>query len=125
VVLLMSASLLAAGGVVAKQDNGSVGGLIWIAEADRIDWFDRTRRTRRLAHSRRRVRIAQGTVYSTTRRRGLLLCCAAGSHAGVKVKSALSIASFALIAIIATTITTALDGAANDTVQIGETIRRQ
>ena len=69
--LLMPVPLPASGFVLAEQDHRSVGGPVWIADADGIDGLDRTRLARWPAHRRWRMRIAQSTTYSCAGRWGV------------------------------------------------------
>jgi hypothetical protein len=65
-----------AGVILAEQDHRDAAasiGFVRIADTDRLDWLDRTRLRGCRAHSCRRVRIAQSTMYSAARLRRSLL----------------------------------------------------
>src|SRR5579862_3349270 len=78
-VLLPTGAAGATGAIFLELDDGLViagGRFVWIADTNRIDRFDRSRRRGCRAHRRRWMRGPQRTMYSGTgRRRCLLLFC--------------------------------------------------
>jgi hypothetical protein len=124
----MPASLTAAGVILALQDHRGVAstGLVGVADANRLDRLDGARFTIWRPHTCRRMRIAQGTLDSSARRRRSLLFGGRGSERAICAAAVTSIGASLFVASCPTVSkATAPYGVTSNIVQAGKTFIRQ